>query len=554
MAPNTGTISFSGLATGIPINEMIDSIIEAEKFKAKKLESWKNEWEEKLEVIKEVNLKMNSFRESLKPLSDRSTFVAKMGTSSDKSVADLSVDSSALTSNYEIEVFQLARSASRIHEDGVEDSWRSTAGTISYSYGEGDVINLSVSADKTIQEVADLINKDSNNPGIQASVIRSGDNYHLVLKGKDTGAKYQIDDLSMDDIDLLGGFSNVEALNSQIKLNSWPPGEEDFIENESNLLTELISGASVNLKGIGFTSLVIENDQDAMLEKIENFVESYNETMKYLQDITKYDLETGEKGILIGNYVMNTLQANLKMFVTEPARGFDADDDKYSVFAQIGIEHSGFDSFLSIDEEKLRSILQIEPEKVISLFSDDKVGVSSIPRFTFLSSTGLTEPGFYNVEVSYDAEGNINSARYRDQDGDTWYNLIVEDNTLTATRGPARGMALIYNGGGVDTDEFQVRIRQGKAQEYVKLKTQLVDKNGILRDYHPNEASTKVLVENYDNIIENIDRKIESELDRVKMVEKRLRMRFARLEVITSNYNAQMERVQAQIAQLPRGI
>ena len=50
--------------------------------------------------------------------------------------------------------------------------------------------------------------------------------------------------------------------------------------------------------------------------------------------------------------------------------------------------------------------------------------------------------------------------------------------------------------------------------------------------------------------MDNIDVKIERELRRVEMVEKREKDRYARLEVAIQGYNSQMESLQSELAKL----
>jgi len=67
--------------------------------------------------------------------------------------------------------------------------------TFSYSLGIGDPITISVSADTTISYLADLINDDSDNPGVTASVEDTGfgdNSYRLILISDDSGEDNRI--------------------------------------------------------------------------------------------------------------------------------------------------------------------------------------------------------------------------------------------------------------------------------------------------------------------------------------------------------------------------
>jgi flagellar capping protein FliD len=60
------------------------------------------------------------------------------------------------------------------------------------------------------------------------------------------------------------------------------------------------------------------------------------------------------------------------------------------------------------------------------------------------------------------------------------------------------------------------------------------------------------LKDNYEEIISNIDKRIEREDRRLKLVRDRYKERFARLEATLAKLNAQSESIKSQIAKLPK--
>lgn len=64
------------------------------------------------------------------------------------------------------------------------------AATFSYKLGDGSEVSISVAADTTISSLADLINNDSDNPGVTASIVNTGigtNPYKLVLTANSSG-------------------------------------------------------------------------------------------------------------------------------------------------------------------------------------------------------------------------------------------------------------------------------------------------------------------------------------------------------------------------------
>lgn len=94
-----------------------------------------------------------------------------------------------------------------ITEPPASTGFAADATTFSYSMGsDGTAISLSVSADTTMSGLADLINNDTNNPGVTASVVNTGTGlapYKLLLKANATGEDSRIEILSqLDDLTL----------------------------------------------------------------------------------------------------------------------------------------------------------------------------------------------------------------------------------------------------------------------------------------------------------------------------------------------------------------
>ncbi|MCD4651173.1 MAG: flagellar filament capping protein FliD [Candidatus Cloacimonetes bacterium] len=455
----------------------------------------------------------------------------------------------------------LAQAEKEVHS-GMADS-NTTAvttsdATFSYSYAGIDISPISVAAGTTLQGLAGLINTDSDTPGVKATIINDGsgmpNSYHLVLTGTNSGAANKIEDIDFSSFSAgafaSGSFSKTQvATNAMVKLDAYPSGDQ-WLQTDSNLISGLIEGASITIKSAGSTEITITNDVDAMADKVEDFVDAYNDVLEYINEITAVSLneegeaQYGQGGALVGNYGIEEIRNSMRKFISGRAEGFDEDVDEFVLIPQLGIT-TGDSSLLEYDETVLKSALNNYADDVVSFFSDDNTGVSSNSYVSYYSSTSLTEPGVYNYKIDVDASGDITSAIY-------WYDGETEadgrsmsiDSTgkfATATTGDAKGLAIEVTSAVSTTLTGSIRLKQGKAIEPDDVADKIADDtSGIL----------KVMAKNYENIIDNIDLKIERELARIDLVEKRYRAKFARLEVRLQEYNSQMERLQSELAKL----
>ena len=459
----------------------------------------------------------------------------------------------------------LAQSAQVTHQGlSSNNAFVTTAdGQFQYSYRgvESSVIN--VPANTTLDGLVRLINEAPGNPGVRASIINDGmgtaQSFHLVLTGIDSGAANQITILNsnLSNMDDTQFDVTRQATNAVIKIDDFPLGSDNWIQRSTNLVTDIIPGASVRLKDTGVVNFTVTNNEDDMADKVQSFVDEYNALLDYIDEITKVVLDSEEKavisqaGVMTGNYAVNMLRSALRGFVGSRASGFSGDDDVYSLLTQVGME-SSTNGRIDFDRDEFKRALNTNPDDVIKLFSAQRDGSLDNNNFIYIAGTNDTQSGIYDFTVNYDASGNISFVSYLDKTTGKTYStnnpseirISTDGKNFTVFGGGARGAAIQGVGDLNGSQTFTLTVKDGKA---------LSIDDELKRLFDENTGLTKVLEKNYENIIRNIDVRIDREMMRVDQIRKRLEMRFANLEVHMQNWNGQMERLQQQIAQLPSG-
>ncbi len=430
-----------------------------------------------------------------------------------------------------------------------------------YRYAGGEVIKVAVADGATLQDLVKAINEDSNNPGVVATIVNDGqglsNSYHLVLTGKDQGAPYSIEIVDSDTtLDGTSGTVNFKsstfsetqsAQNSMIKLDGFPPDETTYIQKSTNIITDLIQGVTISLKSTGQTTISVTNDYDKIKEKIHKFVDAYNELLAYMEDVTKYDAKTKEAGTLQGNYAAQFVEYDIIRLTTSPAVGFKSINsinpppgtERYISFGEIGIK-TGDDKKLEIDDAKLDEALQNHIDDVALLFSADGVGRndSSTDKITYDSHVkNLTEPGTYQVEVTISG-GTITSAKINGHEATISGNYIVGKSG-----NPEAGLQLLVDTSTDGTYSAEIRLLKGVTNS---LNDRLTD---ILKE---KTGPLNVLIDNYNEIIANMDKKIAREELRIENLKKRLIQQFTAMEDMLTQYNAQSQYLMANIGKLPK--
>ena len=281
-----------------------------------------------------------------------------------------------------------------------------TDGTISMRYG-GNLFTVDVDAGSTLNELVAAINSDADNPGITASVFDDGlglpTSKHLRLTGDDLGAEHAITDITLTDIDNFSDdfTTTQQAQNSMIKVDGYPLDSGVYIQRSSNQISDIITGVELKLQSAGNANVTVENDISTIASKIEEFVSSVNYVLEYIREETKYDEETEEYGIMIGNYVFNMVYNSIRSIMTSSISGLDDAGNVYTMLAQIGISTDPDNNGLfEIDESTLDTALTYNLEDVAALFIQDADnGLDGVAELMRIQTYNLAESASNPLDV-----------------------------------------------------------------------------------------------------------------------------------------------------------
>ena len=519
------SITFSGVGSSVDFDSIINQLVEVESASINRFTDWKTEWSDKITALQELNSKLTDFKTVAASMETLTQFLGKTAACSDTSVLTASASTTATSATHSVLVNQMAQNEVEAHQ-GLADS-------------------------------ATVINSSGANPGVTATVLDMGESagatrYRLLIQGNNTGASNTITiDDGLTTLDGTGGTESFlsatftesqTAQNAQVRVDGYPPS--GWIERSSNSITDVIPGVSLTLLNSSASSVqvTIGDDTGAMQEKIESLVEKYNDVISYIKEQTKYDVNTGQAGILLGNYAVEIVKSALNYIGAGNAPGFKDPNDPFLSLAQLGIttdssETSPTFGQLLIDSGALEAAITSDPDGVANLMSAYFHGVSddTTGNITYYSSLpGITQPGIYNVTATVSGgvitAGTING-----------HAATISDDTLTGQSGYSEyGLAVKINL--VDGDySGTVRLQVGKNGQFSDKLDELLSVSS---------GPVNILINNYQDIIDGIDAKIEAEQRRVEGVRQRLTEQFARVDSILSTLNQQSEYLTTQLAKL----
>ncbi|MFT5787970.1 MAG: flagellar hook-associated protein 2 [Shewanella sp.] len=376
-----------------------EKLIAAERMgKDQIFESNMTKYNAKLDAYKILEQSLDKMSSKLKTIDD-DAFESKTSSISDDN-ASISVDSDAPAGGYDLYVKQLAQAHQLTKSFASETEILPTTGTLSIQVGPNtaDTIDIDMSvlnADgmRTVADLRDAINDHPNNPGVQASLVRTGSKVELMMTSTETGKASTID-VKMDGADW-GMTERKAAQDALVTLNGID------IENSSNNLKDVIDGVSIELKKAhapGDSSRIkIEADTDASEDAIEDFVDIFNDLMDEINKLTrsmgsealddlnknkddakddKDDKDDKDKdkdddfhssigedqlGVLKGDSSIRMLQQGMRNAI------FDAAPNGMRL-SDIGVE-MGRDGKLDIDKDKLSKALKDDPDAIQAMFT-----------------------------------------------------------------------------------------------------------------------------------------------------------------------------------------
>lgn len=303
-----------------------------------------------------------------------------------------------------------------IGTNGTDLSFAAPAKLLAFQV-DGNTFTLDVAADTSLSQLAELINTDSSNPGVTASIIddgSSGDSFKLVLQANQTGADQEISFLAyLPDVSFTVQGETGDNLNAMVTV------ESISYQRQSNTITDVLSGVSLSLKGTGSSTLVVGNNNEEIATLVTDLITAYNDVVQEINNQVGYDTTTEEFGMLAGTTVRD-IPYGLQALMTD-SNSADATGTVETLF-DLGLEFQR-DGSIIIDESKLAEVLDENPDSVRDFFVGTDTTIA-VPQLD--TSSGVLDADLVSV---VDADGSF-VIRYGIGVNDTMTVGLTAGNTL----------------------------------------------------------------------------------------------------------------------------
>ncbi len=380
---------------GNNIELLLQSYRVLEERPIRELESRKEFIDKRIDKLNELKSKLNALQSLAKELgytTATSIWGSKTATSSDESIVKVTASSSAVATTHTIKVLQLAKADKVISNQysltGTDIVNALGAGTYTFEVtvnGTTKQVSVDIAAGDDNQTILKNIVTAVNNTtdiGISASFIQdSSSTGRLVFTSEETGADFE---MSLNDVS--GNLLSTIGMNDSVQMNGTSGGYL-YAASELNAIVE-IDGITVTsndnsiddaVEGVTFDLYKVQDataspvnvdvsvDTAKIKEKLQSFIDKYNEVLDFIQSNTKVDATTYKRSIFSGDYSITRLRLQLRQAMSDPVQGLPAGNP--TILAEIGIE-ADRDGKLSIkDTAKLEDMLKNNLDQVEALFN-----------------------------------------------------------------------------------------------------------------------------------------------------------------------------------------
>ncbi len=383
-----GDVTFGGLSSGMDTAAIVDAIMQAERAPLRRLEKRQKINDERIGAYSSFNDKLKQLQEAAEKLSNEKKIQSSKTTLSSED--NISVESSGtpLNGEYNIAVKQLSQVQKNVSSGFDSTTTVVGAGTITFTVdGAESPFAVEISGENnTLADVVAAVNKQSEETGVSASLINDGttNGYRIIFSGKDAGTKFDIAGTLTGGENGVVDFGSTEKTQNAQQAVAFIDGIE--IVSNSNTLKNAVPGVNITLdkvsrvidqnaldsiQGYETTRLGVTPDDEAMKEKVNSFVDAYNNIMKYLKKGT--DDSSSLNSYLRTDSAVRNIKREMQAIV---ASTFGENSGSMVMLSQAGIETQK-DGTLKVDNNKLDSAVEQHYNNFVNMFAgtSEKDGV-----------------------------------------------------------------------------------------------------------------------------------------------------------------------------------
>ncbi len=381
-----------------------------------------------------------------------------------------------------------------------------------------DTVNFS---NKSVSEVAALLNAVTGISATTVDTTGEGTNFSIIVTSDNTGADNGFRISSANDNNDNKRFRTPTLPDASTTINRFSQLASDAtftldgvqVTRESNSITDLLDGASIELKSDFTTSasIGISRSETNVRSTVNSVINSLNEFKAEIDRLTFIDLEGDANGPLALDPAVNSIKSSFKKLAVEPLNGYG---DKSIYLSQLGIKTDNNGDYF-LDDTLFKKTFSSNPEYFQAL-KDENLATNT-------SSATVTKSPFTQIAVgTYTVSKDGAQWKF----GDT--NLTRFDykggSMFTSTTYPG----LVIKTAAAEPASFNIYSGQSFSKRVSDLMTKVVEVGSPLRNAE----------ETYKTRSTDIEERLKKLEEREKLINSKYTEQFGKMEQSMTQFNS----------------
>lgn len=452
---------------------------------------------------------------------DRAAYLTANGDVDASAALSATVEDGSDVGSYDIQILQLAKAhkiAGSTQSSQSDDL--GLAGVVSLGVVDGEAVEITITETMSLADIADAINAESEETGVQATVLRVSDSsYRLVLSGVETGETIAASAVSGDDVlaslgltDSDGAFADVlqETQDAILTLDGIT------VTRSSNDIDDLLDGVTLHLyqttqddpdteSDVSIT-LEVGADVSSAKEAIQALVDAYNAFREFVatQQTLASDGTVSDDAVLFGDGTMRSAMLSVYSALTSTV-----DDES---MALIGLSFDS-DGTLVLDEDTLDNALLDDLDTVKALLSFQMDSSSSQLK---LLSRGTSVPADFTLDISVDSSGAPSAASVN---GDSSLFTVSGTRIIGAEGSIYEGYTFVFTG--TSAESIDISLKTGIAELLYNAADPVADTT---------DGSLQTLIDNLTEVDDDLQTKSDAIRSAAETYQTNLSARYARYQ------------------------
>ncbi|MCC9658683.1 flagellar filament capping protein FliD [Rhodopirellula halodulae] len=227
-------------------------------------------------------------------------------------------------------------------------------------------VSIDITEEDTLETIVEKIN-ESGRYGSASIVTNSDGSYGLQIRSTQGGEDGRIA-VNLDGVDL--SFRTTSQAQDAVISISTDGGVERFVSSTDGVFEDEVTGLNLTLKELSADpiTVTVDDDPDTIISAVERFADQYNKLIDKIEEVTFFDAEANEVGLLFGSTETLRIQNGYSRLLTGTLAG--SSGETIRSFSQIGVRLDE-NGELQVDKTKLRAALTETPEAVEKFFINE---------------------------------------------------------------------------------------------------------------------------------------------------------------------------------------